>query len=83
MDLVLTGICDLAGPIPLIISGNSQNAVLYAKDSYNSFRDQLVSFIRFLKTGERPFPYQETVELMKLVIGGIESREQNGREILI
>jgi hypothetical protein len=83
VDLVLTGIYDLAGPIPLIISGNSQNAVLYAKDSYNSFRDQLVSFIRFLKTGERPFPYQETVELMKLVIGGIESREQNGREILI
>ena len=57
--------------------------MLYAKDSYNSFRDQLVSFIHFLKTGERPFPYRETVELMKLVIGGIESREQNGREILI
>ena len=37
----------------------------------------------YLKTGERPFPYRETLELMKLVIGGIESREQNGREILI
>ena len=83
VDLLLTGIYDLAGPIPLIISGNSQNTVIYTHDSYNSFRNQLVSFIRFLRTGERPFPWQETVELMKLLIGGIESREQNGKEILI
>ncbi len=82
-DVLLTGIYDQAGPIPLVLSGNSQTAVLYARDSYNSFRDQLVSFVHFLKTGERPFPWSETVELMKLLIGGIESREQNGKEILI
>ncbi len=83
VDLLITGIYDLAGPIPLIISGNSQTVTVYTHDSYNSFRNLLVSFIRFLRTGERPFPWKETVELMKLVIGGIESREQNGKEILI
>ena len=83
VDLLLTGIYDQAGPIPLIITGNSQNAVIYTHDSYNSFRDQLVAFIPFLRTGERPFPWQETVDLMKLLIGGIESREQGGKEILI
>ena len=66
-----------------LLRSNSQNAVIYTHDSYNSFRDQLVAFIHFLRTGERPFPWQETVELMKLLIGGIESREQNGKEILI
>ena len=83
VDLLITGIYDHAGPIPLVISGNSQSTVVYMKDSYNSFRNQLVSFIHFLRTGERPFPWQETVELMKLLIGGIESRELNGKEILI
>ena len=82
-DLLITGIYDLAGPIPLIISGNSQTVTVYTHDSYNSFRSLLVSFIHFLQTGERPFPWQETVELMKLLIGGIESREQGGKEILI
>ena len=83
VDLLITGIYDHAGPIPLVISGNSQSAVIYTKDSYNSFRNQLLSFVHFLRTGERPFPWQETVELMKLLIGGIESREQNGTEILL
>ena len=42
-----------------------------------------MKFVEFLRTGERPFPWTETVELMKLVIAGIESREQNGAEIKI
>ena len=82
-DLILTGIYDHAGPIPLVVGGTSRTVAIYTHDSYRSFRNQLVSFIHFLRTGERPFPWQETVELMKLLIGGIESREQNGKEILI
>ena len=82
-DILLTGIYDHAGPIPLVLSGTSQSVILSTHDSYTSFRNQLVAFIRFLRTGERPFPWSETVELMKLVIGGIESREQGGKEIMI
>jgi len=82
-DIILTGIYDQAGPIPLVIGGTSQSVALYTHDSYSSFRNQLVAFVNFLKTGQRPFPWTETVELMKLVIGGIESREQNGMEVLL
>ena len=82
-DVVITGIYDHAGPIPLVVSGTSQSVILTTHDSYTSFRNQLVAFIHFLRTGERPFPWSETVELMKLVIGGIESREQGGKEIMI
>ena len=41
------------------------------------------AFIDYLRSGVLPFPFAETVELMKLVIGGIRSREQGGREIAL
>jgi hypothetical protein len=47
------------------------------------FKKQLESFIAYLRTGQRPFPYAETVELMKIIIAGIISREQGGREVLL
>lgn len=82
-DIILSSIYDQAGPFPMVLSGTSQTIVQHTYDSYSSFRSQLVAFIHFLRTGERPFPWSETVELMKLVIGGIQSREQGGKEILI
>ncbi|NLO74171.1 MAG: hypothetical protein GX100_08730 [candidate division WS1 bacterium] len=36
---------------------------------------------RALMTAERPFPFAETFELMHLLIGGLRSREEGGREI--
>ncbi len=82
-DVVLTGIYDLSGSAGLIIGGTGGTVVAHSADSYFSFRTQLVKFVDFLKTGVRPFPWQETVELMKLVIAGINSREQGGKEIFI
>lgn len=34
---------------------------------------RLEDFIRYLRTGSRPFPFAETVELMKLVVAGARS----------
>ncbi len=39
------------------------------------------ALINYLRTGVRPFPFEETVELMRLVIAGIRSREEGGREV--
>jgi hypothetical protein len=36
-----------------------------------------------LRTGERPLPFDETVELMATIIAGIRSREQGGAVISI
>jgi predicted dehydrogenase len=52
-------------------------------DTYHAFRGQLVAFIDMLKTGARPLPFDETVELMAVIIGGRRSREQNGAIIQI
>ena len=47
-------------------------------DTYNAFRGQLVAFVEMLRTGERPLPFEETVELMAVIIAGIRSREREG-----
>ena len=52
-------------------------------DTYHAFRGQLVAFIDMLQTGVRPLPFDETVELMAVIIAGLRSREQNGALIQI
>jgi len=42
-----------------------------------------VAFIDMLRTGERPLPFDETVELMAVIIAGIRSREMGGGVISI
>jgi hypothetical protein len=43
----------------------------------------LETFIHYLRTGERPFPYAETRELMKMIIAGLRSREAGGAEVRV
>jgi predicted dehydrogenase len=63
--------------------GTKEQLPLRLTDTYNAFRGQLVAFIDMLKTGTRPLPFDETVELMAVIIAGRRSREQNGAIIHI
>lgn len=63
--------------------GTKGQLPLRLTDTYNAFRGQLVAFIDMLKTGARPLPFDETVELMAIIIAGRRSREQNGTIIQI
>jgi predicted dehydrogenase len=63
--------------------GTKGQLPLRLTDTYNAFRSQLVAFIDMLKTGTRPLPFDETVELMAVIIAGRRSREQNGAMIHI
>ncbi len=63
--------------------GTKGDLPLKMADTYRAFRGQLVAFIDFLHTGQRPLPFDETVELMAVIIAGIRSREQNGAVIPI
>ena len=56
---------------------------LAIKDAFYSFKTQLEAFVQYLHTGTRPFPYEETEELMRMIIAGIHSREQGGAEVLL
>lgn len=66
-----------------LLIGSSGSKAITDSDSYYSFKKQLDTFVCFLRTGKEPFPFSETVELMRLVIGGIISREQGGRQVLL
>ena len=67
----------------LMVLGTAGGTVIRSGDSYYSFKKQLDVFVHWLRTGEEPFPFAETVELMKLVIGGLRSRDEGGREVFL
>jgi len=67
----------------LTLAGTHGFDQIKSMDSFYSFKTQLETFIRYLRTGERPFPYSETEELMRMIIAGIQSREAGGKEIFL
>jgi len=66
-----------------LLIGSVGNKIISDTDSYYSFKKQNEVFINYLRTGEHPYPFTETIELAKLVIGGIKSREEKGRRVLL
>lgn len=82
-DAVIANSYDMTYSPVISLSGTKGCLDITLKDSYNSFRNQLVAVIEYLRTGVPPMPFSETEELMKLVAGGIESRNRNGEEIFI
>ncbi len=54
--------------------GTKGQLPLRLTDTYSAFRAQLVAFIEMLRTGVRPVPMEETIELMAIIIAGIRSR---------
>ncbi|MGV8845302.1 Gfo/Idh/MocA family oxidoreductase [Tessaracoccus sp.] len=67
----------------LQLSGTNDTVQLRSRDSYHAFRSQLNAFVDYVRTGVRPFPFEETVELIKLVIAGLRSRDEGGREVFL
>jgi predicted dehydrogenase len=84
VDVVLATIADMHGAFgKLNVYGTRGSLTATYEDTFFSFKAQLDAFIRYLRTSELPFPFAETVELMKIIIAGIRSREQSGRTILL
>ena len=82
-DAVIANSYDMLYNPVISLTGTKGALNITLKDSYTSFRNQLLGFVAFLRTGVPPMPFSETEELMKLVAGGITSREQDGKEIFI
>ena len=85
IDAVLAVVPDLYGAYGLINVYGTEGAT--PLDDFCGvvlrFRRQLEDFLSFLRTGRRSYPFEETVELMKIVIAGIRSREQGGRTVML
>lgn len=82
VQLTLAAIHDAYGSFGGVhLYGTKGQTALTLRDTYGAFRGQLVAFIEFLRTGRRPYPFDETIELMAVIIAGIQSREQDGRPV--
>ncbi len=83
-DLVAEAIDDLAGAFGALgLYGTAGQAEASFSDTFYAFRKQLEAFVAFLRTGRPPFPFAETVELMKMIVAGIMSRGEGGREVAL
>jgi predicted dehydrogenase len=84
VDVLVVASADMFGGFGLLQLVGTKGRVQTAfADTHFAFKAQLAAFVDWLRTGVAPYPFIETVELMKLVIGGIESRRRGGAEILI
>lgn len=65
------------------ICGTTAQTGLKFKNTYTNFRRQMNSFIEFVRSGVRPYPFAETIELMAVIIAGLRSRAENSRRVEI
>ncbi len=83
-DVVVAATADMYGAFGCLqLCGTAGYAQAAVTDFGFAFKSQLEAFIQYLRTGVHPFPFSETVELIQLVIAGIESREQGGVEVML
>jgi predicted dehydrogenase len=84
VDVVLAAISDMYGAFcKMAIYGTKASLFVPFENTFYAFKTQLEGFVSYLRTGQPPVPFEQTVELMKIVIAGIRSREQSGRTILL
>lgn len=83
-DIVVAAHQDMLGGLGVLsLCGTQGYAQAKSGDTFYAFKAQMRSFVDFVQTGQRPFPFTETIELMKLVIAGIRSRDEDGREVFL
>lgn len=84
IDVIAIASADMyAGFGLLTLCGTKGRVQTAFADTHFAFKAQLQAFIDYLRTGRLPFPFAETVDLMRLVIAGIDSRRDGGREITL
>jgi len=67
----------------VMILGEAGSTMITTDDSYYSFKKQMDNFVKYLRTGVEPYPFEDTIEMMKIIIAGIRSREEGGRKVML
>jgi hypothetical protein len=82
IDVTVVAIDDMYGAFACMQLCGTKGAVQSRfNDTFYAFKAQLSDFVHFLRSGERPFPWAESEELMRMIIAGIWSRDKGGREV--
>lgn len=82
VDVVLAAISDLYGAFGCLnVYGTGGALDAKFADTFFAFKTQLEAFIAYLRTGRLPFGFEQTIELMKIIIAGLRSRQEGGRTV--
>ena len=83
-DVVVVANADMYGGLGCLqLCGTAGHVQTSFSDSFYAFKAQLNAFLEFVRSGVRPYPFSETVELMNILIAGMKSREDGGTELEI
>ena len=86
VDVLIPAVDDMFGGfgcLSLYGTQGSSRARFTDASRFYSFKGQLMDFVNYLRTGRSPIPFKHIVELVKIVIAGIRSREEGGRIVLL
>lgn len=64
------------------LCGTKGQASFKFSDTYTGFRRQMMAFVDFVRSGGvAPYPFAETVEMMAVLIAGVQSRTEKSRRV--
>jgi predicted dehydrogenase len=79
-DVIIAAVNDLFGGFGVMhCYGTRGHATAQFRDSFTAFKRQLSAFVDYLRTGVPPFPFEQTRELIALLIAAEASRRNSGR----
>jgi len=82
VDVVIAIVDDMVGNLgSMELYGTLGQIGAQFADSFHAFKAQLQAFVDYLRSGTPVVPIEQTIELTKLLIAGIRSREQAGRAV--
>ena len=84
VDLVATAVEDMDGGLGVMtLYGTAGFVQAQFGDSFFAFKAQLEDFVAYLRTGVAPYPFSETVELTRMIIAGMRSRDAGGCTVML
>lgn len=84
IEVLLPTVKDMFGAFGcLSLYGTKGQLVTKSDDTFTAFKTQLATFVEYLRTGERPVPFEHLVEQMRIIIAGIQSGKNGGRPVCV
>jgi len=80
VDVIVCAVYDMFGGFGVMHAyGTRGHATAQFRDSFTAFKRQLSAFVDYLRTGTPPFGFEQTRELISLLIAAEASRRNSGR----
>ena len=83
VDVIIAAIDDLYGCFGCVnVYGTKGTLSARFADTFSAFKAQLQAFVDYVRTGIDPFPFDQTIEQMKMIIAASRSRQEK-RPVLL